>query len=348
MIKTVLSSFLLITSVFATDQNESPPHRHKSPQEIQTQLDQAEQNFEHALTLFIPWYSGPIVAGSPSMIPPGTMNLQPYVYAIDNYSSFNSHSDSVHSPHPLWQLQLQPVLQTGITSWMDFATAGTLTSNFKNGQSYTGVTDMPIIFGFKLLEQGVWAPGIKATVGETLPIGKYQHLSVKKEGTDSTGGGSWATNFSLRIGKVLFWWTRHPLNTRLYLGYSIPKSVHVRGLNSYGGGYGTKGKVRPGNSFTADLGLEWSLTQRWVLATDAIYTVSARTKFNGYAGIDPTTGELASVGSGSSYSFQLAPAIEYNWNSSLAAIAGIWFTPYGRNSGKFVNYTFSITWTYPP
>ncbi|HEX2582739.1 MAG TPA: hypothetical protein VHL30_01335 [Chlamydiales bacterium] len=347
MMKTILGSFLLVTSVFSKDPQPKPPP-HKSPQQIQAELDQAERDFAHALTLFNPWYSGPIVAGSPTMMPPAAFNLQPYFYAIDNYGSFNSNSDSVHNPNPLWQIQLQPVFQTGITSWMDFATAATWTSNFRNGQSYTGVTDMPLIVGFKLLAQGVWVPGIKATVGETLPIGKYEHLSVNKQGTDSTGGGSWVTSFSLRFGKVLFWWTRHPLNTRLYLSYSIPSTVHVSGLNSYGGGYGTSGKVRPGNSFTADLGLEWSLTQRWVLATDVIYTASARTKFNGYAGTDPSTGGPASVGSGSSYSFQLAPALEYNWSSSLAAIGGIWFTPYGRNSGKFVNYTISVTWSYPP
>jgi hypothetical protein len=346
MMRAVLVIFLFLSSLFAADKIETS-RPHKSPEEIQVELDKAERDFQHALTLFNPWYAGPIVAGSPTMMPPGEMNLQPYVYAIDNYASYNSENESVHKSHPLWQFQLQPVIQTGITTWMDIATAPTFTSNLRDGQSYTGVTDIPLILGFKILKQGVWVPGIKVSVAETFPIGKYQHLSVKKEGTDSTGGGSWVTSFSFRIGKVLFWWTRHPMNTRLYLSYSIPSTVHVRSLNSYGGGYGTRGKVRPGNSFTADLGLEWSLTQRWVLATDVIYTVSARTKFNGYAGIDPATGDLASVGGPSSYSFQLAPALEYNWNDSLAAIGGIWFTPYGRNSGNFINYVLSVTWTYP-
>ena len=347
MFRTVVGTFLFITSLLGADQNQTAPRPHKTPLEIQAELNQAEHDFQHALTLFNPWYSGPIVAGSSTMMPPGMFNLQPYIYGVDNYGFYNSESDPVHNRHPLWQLQFQPVIQVGILSWMDISTAPTMTSNFKNGQSYTGLADIPLVLGFSLLKQGVWVPGIKFTINETFPIGKYQHLSVKKEGTDSTGGGSWVTSFTLRFGKVLFWWTRHPLNTRLYLGYNIPKSVRVRSLNTYGGGYGTEGKVRPGNSFTADLGLEWSLTQRWALATDVIYTCQARTKFNGNPGIDPATGKPASVGSGSSYSFQLAPGIEYNWSDSLAAIGGIWFTPYGRNSGEFINYNFSVTWTYP-
>ena len=343
MRRTILTSLLLLTSLFADD-NLPPP---KSAEEVQVELDQAERDFQHALTLFNPWYSGPIVAGSPSMVPPLSISLQPYFYAIDNYGVFNSNSEAKHTSPPLWEFQLQPVTQTGLTSWMDIAIAPTLTTNVRSDHSHTGLTDFPLILGFKFLEQGVWIPAIKFTVGETLPIGKYQHLSPAKEGTDITGGGSWVTTFSLRLGKVLFWWTRHPLNTRLYLGYSIPTTVHVKGLNAYGGGDGTRGKVRPGNSFTVDFALEWSLTQRWALATDAIYTATARTKFNGNAGIDPATGMPASVGSGSSYSFQLAPAIEYNWSESLAAIAGIWFTPYGRNSGRFINYNFSVSWSYP-
>jgi len=342
------SLFFLITSLFA-DENISPAPV-KSAQEVQQELNTAEADFRHALTLFNPWYSGPVVAGSPSMVPPKTISLQPYFYAIDNYGFFNSKHEARHTPHPLWQFQLQPVTQTGITDWMDIALSPTVTYNVRNenGHTYAGTTDLPLILGFNLLSQGIWVPAIKFTVGESFPIGKYQHLSVEKAGTDSTGSGSWMTTFSLRIGKLLFWWTRHPFNTRLYLGYTIPTTVHVRSLNTYGGGYGTDGKVRPGNNFTADLGLEWSLTQRWVLATDVIYSVSGRTKFVGDPGVDPSSGAAASVGSGSSYSFQLAPAIEYNWNDSLSMIGGIWFTPYGRNSGRFINYNISVSWTYPP
>ena len=130
------------------------------------------------------------------------------------------------------------------------------------------------------------------------------------------------------------------------LQYNVPSTVRVEGLNAYGGGYGTKGKVRPGNNFVADLGLEWSLTQNWALATDVFYQTSARTKFNGDPGIDPSTGKTATVGGGSSYTFQLSPSIEYNWSDSLAAIGGIWFSPYGRNSGNFITYTFSIYYAF--
>lgn len=346
MPKWVLGILIITSCIFADDPETYLPQQHKSPEEIQEELDKAEKDFQDALKLFNPWYTGPIIAGGPSMVPPGMMNIQPYVYVVDNYASFNADGKSVHDSHPLWQFQVQPEVATGITSWMDIATGPMLTSNFRNEQSYTGQADLPIILGFKILKQGVWVPGIKVSVNESVPIGKYQHLSIKKLGTDATGSGSWVTTFTFRIGKLLFWWTRHPLNTRLFLGYSIPSTVRIRGLSSYGGGFGTRGKVRPGNRFVADLGLEWSLTQRWAIATDVLFATRARTKFNGNPGINPFTGLPAGVGGGSSYTFQLAPAIEYNWSPTLSAIGGVWFTPFGRNSGNFLIYVFSVSWLF--
>ena len=43
----------------------------KSPEEIQAELDQAEAQFRKAEKMFNPWYTGPLIASSASMVPPG-------------------------------------------------------------------------------------------------------------------------------------------------------------------------------------------------------------------------------------------------------------------------------------
>jgi hypothetical protein len=229
---------------------------------------------------------------------------------------------------------------------MDIAAIPQFFSNNEHSNWSTGFGDMLVQLGFKICSEGPIRPKMKFAINETFPTGNYQHLNPAKGGIDSTGGGSYVTGISFRMSKLLFITTPHPLATRVVLTYNIPSTVHVHGYNSYGGGVGTSGKVRPGNSFNADLGLELSLTQRWVVATDIVYQTSNVNKFHGKAGVDPATGLPAIVGSGSSDFLQIAPGLEYNWNDSLGVIGGVWFTVYGRNTANFINYVLSVCYTF--
>jgi hypothetical protein len=89
-----------------------------------------------------------------------------------------------------------------------------------------------------------------------------------------------------------------------------------------------------------DLGIEVSLTQRWVFANDIVYASSGRTKFHGHSGF-LAPGIPAPVGNGYSDNLSLAPAIEYNWTPDTGVIFGTLFSVYGRNSSNFVSGVFS-------
>jgi hypothetical protein len=313
--------------------------------QIDQDLSQANRDLARAEKMFNPWYTGPILAGSASMLPPGLINFQPYFFVQDNYAAYNANRHSVNQPDT-WQINPNFVLQTGITSWMDIATTPVFFSNNQHSNWSTHFGDLPVILGFKIASEGVYMPKMKASINETFPTGKYQNLDPKKGGIDATGSGSYVTGFSFRMSKLLFVTTQHPVAARMVLTYNVPSTVNVHDYNAYGGGTGTKGKVRPGNSFNADVGLEWSLNQRWALATDLVYQTTNRSKFSGTPGTNPTTGLPNKVGSGSSDYLQVAPAIEYNWNDSIGIIGGAWFTVYGRNTSNFVNYVLSVTYTF--
>ena len=148
--------------------------------------------------------------------------------------------------------------------------------------------------------------------------------------------------------KILFWATPHPVNARIALAYKIAQPLTVHGFNSYGGGYGTHGRVRPGSTFNADFGIEVSFNQHWVLANDFVYTATASTSFHGNPGTTTPRGTTpASVGKGFSDNFSLAPAIEYNWSANLGVLAGVQFSVYGRNSTNFISTIISMTYTFP-
>ncbi len=317
----------------------------RSPEQIQQELNEAETQFAHAKEMFNPWYAGPLLTGSASMMPPGQGNIQPFLFVTDNYAIYDSNRNVVDVPD-LWNINPQVLVQAGITSWLDLTALVQTQTNSKHSTQSTFIGDTSLFGGIKILEQGLWVPGIKIGINETFPSGRYQNLKPNRQGTDSTGGGSYVTGFSLKFSKLLFWSYKHPMNLRLTMTYNVPTTVHVHGLNAYGGGAGTNGKVRPGNNFNASFGAEYSFTQRWVFATDLVYITAARTTFNGTRGTNPD-GTPAVVGSGSGDQISLAPAIEYNPSPTLGFLAGVWFSVYGRNNPDFISGIISVTYGFP-
>lgn len=339
--------FLLILPYILTGEPLEPSPPHKSPEQIQEELVQAEQRFRHAQQMFNPWYAGPLLTGSASMMPPGQANIQPYLFVTDNYATFNGNHHSESIPD---LVNFNPVfiVQTGITNWLDTVLTIQGDVNWQSGQSAGGFGDTTLQLGFLILRQGLYIPGIKLYLNETFPTGRYQKLSATKSGLEATGGGAFQTSATLNTAKIILWNTLHPMSLRLSLSYYVSAPLHVKGFNNYGGGYGTSGTVYPGNTFKASLGTEVSLTQNWVFANDVVYQTSNRTRFSGTAGTTGPngTGSTASVGSGSSDSLSLAPAIEYNFSANLGLLGGVWFTVYGRNTHNFVSGILSVTYTF--
>ncbi len=326
---------------------DSSPER-IPPEQIEQELVDAEAQYAKALKLFNPWYTGPLITPSATMVPPGYTNWQPYIYFTDNYNVFNSKRESVSAPNT-FIVKTQPViLQIGITPSVDTGISMGTVAQWKKGQFSGGFQDMTLQIGFLISKQTPYAPQVKFTLGEVLPTGNYQNLDPDNLGLDATGGGVWSTAFNLTFGKLFFWNTLHPFNTRVSFGYSVPTPTEVRGFNAYGGGYGTKGRVHPGNNFNVDLGLELSINQPWVVALDVAYTCSNRTTFSGSSGTTTSGGNiLAAVGSSYSDQLSFAPAVEYNFSDKMGLLGGLWFTTYGRSAPNFISGVFTWYWFFP-
>ncbi len=109
----------------------------------------------------------------------------------------------------------------------------------------------------------------------------------------------------------------------------------MHGLNVYGGNTSTRGTAYPGNNFSVNVGLEYSLSQPWTLALDLLYIYQAKNRFSGHDGGTPMT-------SPSSASYSLAPAIEYNFSDKIGLIGGSWFTVAGRNTAQYINWILAL------
>lgn len=334
--------WLLLLPLALWAQDEAIPD--KTPEQIEVELKQAEDEYNRALKMFNPWYTGPLITPSATMMPPGHANTQPYLFIIDNYASFNSHRKSVNLPSHLVQLKGTANVLTGVTNNFDINIQFAAQGNWQHHHSGGGFGDTSITGGFLIYRQTPYVPAFKLTIAETLPTGRYKKLD--RFGLKGTGGGTYATQFGLAIAKLIRWTTPHPMNLRWFFGYTLSTVVNVKGFNTYGGGHGCNGRVRPGNSFSFDFGYEVSFTQKWVGALDFVYTYTESTKFHGNPGV-LDNGTPATVGSGYSDQMSLAPAIEYNFNENVGLIAGAWFTVYGRNSLNFGAAVISVSVSYP-
>lgn len=330
----------------AQDQEVTPPqkpYRHKTPEEIQEELKSAQDKYEHALKLFNPWYTGPLITPSATMVPPGYFVWQPYIYFTDTYANYDARRHVVDRPN-LFSLKVQPViLQIGVTPSVDTTVIMSGVANWSKGKSGGGFNDIVTSVGFLIQEQSLYVPKFKFSISQSFPTGKYQHLSKDGLALDATGAGAWQTTFTFAAGKVLFWNTLHPLNTRFAISGTFSTSVHVRSFNAYGGGFKTNGSVHPGPAYSADLGLELSITQPWAIALDIVYNWSNKITFHGKPGFN-ADGTPASVGGPYSDQLSLAPAIEYNFNENMGILWGVWFTVWGRSAPDFVSGIFSWYW----
>lgn len=338
MNKTFLTFSLSIASLFSAETVEPL----KSPEEIQQEINQAQSDFEIAEKMFNPWYTGPLIASSASNVPPGQILLQPYLYLTTNYAHFNDHRKSISTPNTFIMSPLC-VFETGITNWMDITVVPQGFFRWESGKFGDGFADLPIQLGFQIKKETPYIPKMRLVVGTLFPTGKYQHLNASKLGLDATGQGAYQTILGFNMSKVFWWFKLHPIAARLATSYIIPDHhVSVKDFNAFGGGYHTNGDVKIGNTLTMDLGVEVSITQRWVFATDFVYTTSNKTTFSGNEGLT-SDGLPASNGGPSSDQFSLAPAIEYNFNENSGFIGGVWFTVTGRNSANFVSVLLSYT-----
>jgi len=343
----LIASSALFSMQKKTDTSQ-PAIEQITPEQIEVQLESAEDEYNRALKMFNPWYTGPLQTPSATHMPRGSGNFQPYFIFTDNYAAFDKRRKSISLPNSQWNFQQANTLQTGLTDSLDIILGWSESINWQQSKVGGGYGDTGVTLGFMIQNQTPYIPGVKFSVKQTFPTGKYKNLSTDGLGLNSTGGGAYATQFSLATSKLLFWSTPHPLNTRLFCSYQISTDTHVSNFNSYGGGFNTKGKVRPGHVLTADLGLELSINQNWVIANDVVYQAFNSTKFHGTPGTTTKNGStLASTGKGYSDQLSLSPAIEYNWNENVGLIAGVQFTVYGRNSSNFVSGQISVSWSFP-
>ncbi len=294
---------------------------------------------------YAPWFTGPLLVPTPVNTDPKHPVLEPALFSTCTYGKYDSNWQ-FHKGQNVWGISPQLYVEAGFTERTGMYLVIPAVLNFQGGQTSTHFQDTQLLVGYQVSTdvKGSWVPDFRVMIQETFPTGHYQKLNPAKNGIDGTGAGSFQTGPVLAFHK-LFYVGAHEFALYSCFGYLFPSMVHVKGFNTYRGGFGTSGKVRPGQNFFNYISGEYSITQNWVLSFDTYFTLVRKSHFSGKTGFT-ADGSPNPVVLPFSLQFSIAPEIEYNFSSSSGLIGGLWFTVLGKNSSAFGSAFIAYTHTF--
>lgn len=237
---------------------------------------------EESACSYDPLYAGTLLAIYPKNAAPGYLSIQPYIFGTKTYGTYTPSWHEKKKPD-LFQYELFLSLETGITSFLDISLYVSETYSHKEDQHTFLYGDTSVFLGFQLLQdqKESWMPDLRFLLAETFPTGKYNKLDPAKGGIDGIGQGAYQTSAILVGRKVFYLFPCHPFNCNLNLYYVVSSHPSVKGTSVYGGGEGTKGVAHVGNQTIVNVGIEYSLTQNWVVGSDFHYEHHNKTSFSG-------------------------------------------------------------------
>ena len=280
------------------------------------------------------WFTGPLVAPSPALPKAGLFVLEPYVITTLNTGSYLANGHHVGGSNQSRNAGISPFVEYGITDRLTIDATPEISYGW-NDQTTTRsavASDIPVDFKYRFLDQVVntATPSATVSLGMSFPSGPYDKLG---SGLEGTGTGV----YYARQGGTLQWlfdtWGNHPLRIRLWGSIEEPlNDPTVRDVSVYGTGPGFFGKAKPGINATVGISPEYALTQRWVLAADIFRSYADGAGVSG-ANVN---GSLFSTHPGSSGSWAVAPAVEYNWSPRFGVIGGVQLNFAGHNTSSYV------------
>jgi hypothetical protein len=292
-----------------------------------------------------------MLAPSASTLPRGHFLIEPYLFDVIRYGTFDHDGTRRTATHSNGFGSLTYMLY-GLA---DKVTVGLIPTAGYNEMSAglssggVGMGDLTLQGQYRLskFHVGSWIPTTSLTVQETLPIGKYDRLGDRP--SDGMGSGAYTTTLAF-YSQTYFWLPNHRiLRTRFNVSEAFSNNVSIQDVSVYGTEAGFRGHAKPGNSLFIDSSWEYSLTRSWVLALDLTYRHQSDTLVTGYNILEPNSipnPPSIRQNSGPSDAFGLAPAIEYSWKSSIGVLLGARVIPAGRNTAATVTPAIAINFVH--
>lgn len=286
-----------------------------------------------------PWFTGPLLTPSARVMPPGHVNVEPYLF-WNVATGIYDDQWKAHSIPTFNVIDAQLPIKYGLVDKLGLTVTFQSVLAFTQGKSGSAFADFPIGLEYQLFEgkPDDWITFAKFSVTEVFPTGKYHHLNPERFLTDSSGQGSYITIAGLTFSKLFEFCDKSYLGTRCNFSVLYFTPTHIRGFSVYGGDRDTRGTIHHGATYWFFAGAEYTVTRKFSLSCDFFARYVQRKTFKGSTTIPIFKPELIQ--------FSLAPAVEYNWSAAWGIIAGAWFSLGGRNSERFINGVVALNYVY--
>jgi hypothetical protein len=278
------------------------------------------------------WFTGSLIAPSPALLKAGAFEIEPYLVYTGNTGSYAANWSHHSVAHNLSEVQSETLVEYGITDRLSIQAVPSFGALWTGQNSSFGSGDLPVELKYRFNDQNVatGAPSVTVFLGMSFPLGKYDGLTVPSVGQ---GSGAFTVKQGILLQSLFDTWGDHPLRLRLYADAFEPiADASVRDISVYGTAQGFHGHAAPGFAADTGLGVEYGLSQRWVLALDLVQNYADTTHVSGAIGSAAVTTSKNPAG----IAFSVAPAVEYNFSGSVGLIVGVQFSVAGRYTGSYV------------
>jgi hypothetical protein len=269
-------------------------------------------------------WTGPLLASNAETLPQGHFYTEPYFFDVISGGEHSPGSSGFYQYglRDNWTIGVQPFFSLGTQKHNREAAIG----------------------DFKLLSQVRLShftpehrvPSVALVTNLVLPTGKADHLRASKQGH---GSGSFAPEVGVNVQHYFLLGNGRLLRARFNVLQQFPLRHRVSGRSVFGTGPEFRGHARPGSKTTLIGGMEYSLTNEWVLAVDVEADFWGKTRIEGR---DTPDGPLVKRTRPRSWNVGFSPAVEYNWSDRAGVIFGVWIVPKGHNSAASVTPAIAV------
>ncbi len=275
-----------------------------------------------------------MLAPSAGTLPRGHVLVEPYVYDVAQYGSYDGKGAVKGTAHSNSFGSLTYIIY-GLADRFSVGVIPTFGFNtIAGGAGSSGIHagDLAALAQYRiaLFRPGKWIPTTSVSVQESFPTGAYDNLGERP--ANGFGSGAYTTTLSLYTQTYVWMPNGRILRMRLNASRTFSGNAPVDGVSVYGTGPNFHGYAKPGGTLTLDEAQEYSITRNWVFALDVVYHHSAATQISG-----TTPADL-----GQSDAYELAPALEYNWTSNCGILFGVRTIPAGLNTSATVTPAFAV------
>ncbi|WP_445147327.1 hypothetical protein [Dyella sp. Tek66A03] len=280
-------------------------------------------------------FTGPLVTPNASAIPSAMAVIEPYLIYTESHALYDDQGNR-HANHPgshQWLLLMPATI--GITDRLNgrliAGSAYNVSGRYHSDGARMTDTSATLQYMFVAPNADGTGPAVSASYTHVFPTGYYDHLGDNP--LNGTGTGS-STNRLSVFAQQLFWLANdHPLRLRALLAWApSPSRVAINGKSTHGTPVHFHGSTKLGASRGATTSLEYGLDRHWVLAADLTWDHQGGTRVDGQQCLPTEACRSLAQHHPPRWNYSVAPAVEYNFNSSIGLIVGAQISIAGHNS----------------